>query len=62
MGFWGSFIMAQAAKPKRVPVGRVWPVERVTGEVVTRTLVADPIFSTEFERTGTRITYAVEQE
>jgi hypothetical protein len=41
----GSCSTAQAAKPKRVPVGRVWPVERVKGAVVTRTLVADPIFS-----------------
>ena len=32
--------MAYAAKPNRVPVGRVWPVERVRGAVVTRRLVA----------------------
>jgi hypothetical protein len=57
----GSCSTAQAAKPKRVPVGRVWPVERVKGAVVTRTLVADPIFSKECERTGKKIAYAVEQ-
>jgi len=34
----GELWIAQAEKPKRVPVGKVWPVERVKGEVVTRTL------------------------
>lgn len=51
----GSCSTAQAAKPKRVPVGRVWPVERVKGAVVTRTLVADPIFSKGCESTGTKL-------